>query len=81
VPAIDDDFPDPCCGSATNADPTLPSSGGAFLGPGGQDIVTAPDGHDRLVFHAWDEAKTYRAMHVIELDRQGTLPRAGKEAP
>jgi beta-xylosidase len=57
------------------------SSGGAFLGPGGQDIVTAPDGHDRLVFHAWDEAKTYRAMHVIELDWQRTLPRAGKEAP
>ncbi len=29
------------------------SSGGAVRGPGGQDVVTGPDGRDRILFHGW----------------------------
>lgn len=41
---------------------------GAVVGPGGQDVVVAPDGSDVLVFHSWDDAITYRGMHVAPLD-------------
>lgn len=41
---------------------------GRLTGPGGQDVVTTPEGDDLLVFHAWDEAVTYRAMHVAPMD-------------
>jgi arabinan endo-1,5-alpha-L-arabinosidase len=40
---------------------------GMFLGPGGQDVVQASDGTDWLVFHAWDPAITYRALHAERL--------------
>jgi arabinan endo-1,5-alpha-L-arabinosidase len=40
---------------------------GEFLGPGGQDVVHASDGTDWLVFHAWDPALTYRALHAERL--------------
>ncbi|MEO7060269.1 MAG: glycoside hydrolase family 43 protein [Lapillicoccus sp.] len=43
------------------------SSQGRFLGPGGQDVVTAPDGSDLLVFHSWDPALVYRGMNVLAL--------------
>ncbi|MFF4578845.1 glycoside hydrolase family 43 protein [Streptomyces sp. NPDC001373] len=29
------------------------SFGGAVRGPGGQDVVTGPDGRDRILFHGW----------------------------
>ncbi|ARU51093.1 hypothetical protein CBR64_05900 [Cellulosimicrobium cellulans] len=41
---------------------------GDVRGPGGQDVVTAPDGSDALVFHGWNEAFTYRAMYVADLE-------------
>jgi len=41
---------------------------GEVIGPGGQDVVVAPDGSDVLVFHSWDDAITYRGMHVAPLD-------------
>ncbi|MDF2807764.1 MAG: hypothetical protein K0S43_2710, partial [Cellulosimicrobium sp.] len=41
---------------------------GDVRGPGGQDIVTAPDGSDAIVFHGWNEAFTYRAMYVADLE-------------
>ncbi|MGJ7442161.1 glycoside hydrolase family 43 protein [Aquipuribacter sp. MA13-6] len=41
---------------------------GELIGPGGQDVVVAPDGSDVLVFHSWDDAITYRGMHVAPLD-------------
>jgi beta-xylosidase len=44
---------------------TTDASDGRFIGPGGQDVVTAPDGTDRLVFHSWDVAYTYRGINVV----------------
>lgn len=49
-------------------------SGDTLLGPGGQDVVTAPDGTDRLVLHSWDPAFAYRGMNVIPLDWDGNEP-------
>ena len=50
------------------------SSGGHYLGPGGQDIVAAPDGSDWLVFHSWDPAGVYRGMNVLPLTWSGNVP-------
>jgi arabinan endo-1,5-alpha-L-arabinosidase len=47
---------------------TTAMSGSRALGPGGQDIVVAPDGRDRIVYHSWDPAFAYRGMSVSELD-------------
>ncbi|WP_434992440.1 glycoside hydrolase family 43 protein [Arthrobacter sp. Ld5] len=35
-----------------------------YIGPGGQDLATAPDGQLYLLFHSWDAAVTYRSMHA-----------------
>ncbi|MFD2093465.1 glycoside hydrolase family 43 protein [Blastococcus deserti] len=40
---------------------------GRYVGPGGQDVVVAPDGGDRLVFHSWYGGETYRAMNALAL--------------
>lgn len=60
-----------------NPEPLLStnSSGGRFLGPGGQDVVAGPDGGDHLVFHGWDPAFTYRGMYVAPLEWDGSTPR------
>jgi len=50
------------------------SSQGRFVGPGGQDVVTGPDGHDLLVFHSWDPARVYRGMNVLPLAWNGEQP-------
>ncbi|MET0298042.1 MAG: glycoside hydrolase family 43 protein [Microbacterium sp.] len=50
------------------------SSGGRYLGPGGQDVVSTPEG-DRIVFHSWDESYAYRGMHVAPLEWDADLPR------
>lgn len=52
------------------AEPLLESASldGAFVGPGGQDVVTGPDGEDRLVFHSWYADLTYRAMNTVALE-------------
>jgi beta-xylosidase len=47
---------------------TTDGSEGRFVGPGGQDVVTAADGSDRLVFHSWDVAFLQRAVYVVPLD-------------
>jgi len=49
------------------------SSHGLYLGPGGQDIVTGPNG-DELVFHSWDASYAYRAMRSLPLRWQGDAP-------
>jgi beta-xylosidase len=51
-------------------EPLLTTDGtdGQFIGPGGQDVVTAPDGSDRLVFHSWDVAFLERGVNVLPLD-------------
>ncbi|MDQ1583744.1 MAG: arabinan endo,5-alpha-L-arabinosidase [Microbacteriaceae bacterium] len=52
------------------------SSGGRFLGPGGQDIVTF-HGTDWLVFHSWDASYAYRGMHALPLRWNGSTPSLG----
>lgn len=44
------------------------------LGPGGQDVITGPDGEPRLVFHGWDEAFSYRVLYVAPLEWDGREP-------
>ncbi|WP_258314590.1 family 43 glycosylhydrolase [Streptomyces sp. Act143] len=44
---------------------TTSSFSGAVRGPGGQDVVTGPDGRDRIVFHGWKGAG--RALHMADL--------------
>jgi len=50
------------------------TSEGRYIGPGGQDVVTAPDGSDRLVFHAWDEAFLQRGVSVVPLEWEDGRP-------
>jgi len=47
---------------------------GRYLGPGGQDVVTAPDGSDRIVFHSWDSLFIQRGMNVLPLGWQDGVP-------
>ncbi len=44
-----------------------------YLGPGGQDIVSTPDG-DVLVFHGWDDLFIYRGLAALPLDWEGATP-------
>jgi arabinan endo-1,5-alpha-L-arabinosidase len=53
---------------------TTDASDGRYIGPGGQDVVTAPDGKDRLVFHSWYGGIGYRAMNALELTWEDGLP-------
>lgn len=59
-----------------HAEPLLStsSSAGRYTGPGGQDVVTAPDGTDRLAFHSWDPSGVYRGMNVLPLKWKGDVP-------
>ncbi|QFG68700.1 glycoside hydrolase family 43 protein [Ornithinimicrobium pratense] len=54
-------------------DPLLASTGSApeYVGPGGQDVVTGPDGQDYVLFHSWRGETTYRAMNVLPLSWEG----------
>jgi len=45
-----------------------------YVGPGGQDVVTGPDGQDRIVFHSWYGDTTYRAMNVLPVSWEGGRP-------
>lgn len=49
------------------------SSDGRYIGPGGQDIISTPDG-DRMVFHGWDELLIYRGLHSVALDWTDDVP-------
>ncbi|RZS87050.1 carbohydrate-binding protein with CBM35 doain [Motilibacter rhizosphaerae] len=40
---------------------------GDVRGPGGQDVVTRPDGSTVIIFHGWDPTFTYRAMYTSPL--------------
>ena len=53
---------------------TTDATGGRFVGPGGQDVVTGPDGADRLVFHSWYADNTYRGLNVLPLEWDGGRP-------
>lgn len=45
--------------------------GDRYIGPGGQDLATAPDGQVYLLFHGWDAAVTYRSMHAEPVEWEG----------
>jgi arabinan endo-1,5-alpha-L-arabinosidase len=45
--------------------------GDRYVGPGGQDLATAPDGQEYLLFHSWDPAVTYRSMHAEPVRWEG----------
>lgn len=52
---------------------TTSSSGDLYLGPGGQDVVSTPDG-DMLVFHGWDDLFIYRGLAALPLEWDGATP-------
>lgn len=43
---------------------TTDTFGGAVVGPGGQDVVTGPDGRDRILFHGWSADHSRRSMYA-----------------
>jgi arabinan endo-1,5-alpha-L-arabinosidase len=53
---------------------TTELSDGRYLGPGGQDVVTAADGSDRLVFHSWDSLYIQRGLNVVPLAWSDGVP-------
>ena len=64
-------------GPFTKADePLLTTDGtdGRFIGPGGQDVVTSPDGDDRLMFHSWYGEFGYRGVNWLQLDWKAGQP-------
>nr|WP_220476124.1 glycoside hydrolase family 43 protein [Microcella alkalica] len=48
-----------------NPEPLLETDGSPFRGPGGQDLVNAPDGSPHLVIHSWNRSYSAREMHVV----------------
>lgn len=56
-------------------DPVLSTSSAddLYIGPGGQDVVSTPDG-DVLVFHGWDDLFIYRGIAALPLDWEGAMP-------
>ncbi|WP_309144485.1 glycoside hydrolase family 43 protein [Streptomyces sp. BR123] len=52
------------------------SLGGAVRGPGGQDVVTGPDGKDRILFHGWSpDGSRRRLLYAAGLDFTDGTPR------
>jgi beta-xylosidase len=49
------------------------TTGGAALGPGGEDILAQSD-NTWLVYHAWDPTLTYRRPGLARLQWQGATP-------
>jgi arabinan endo-1,5-alpha-L-arabinosidase len=49
------------------------SSGGRYLGPGGEDVVSTPKG-DVLFFHGWNDLMMYRGMYDVPLEWKGDKP-------
>jgi arabinan endo-1,5-alpha-L-arabinosidase len=48
-------------------------SGGRWLGPGGQDVVTGPEG-DAILFHSWDELFIQRGMNLAAIEWDDGVP-------
>lgn len=46
-------------------EPLLQTAGSPFRGPGGQDLVDAPDGSLRMVVHSWNRSYSAREMFVF----------------
>jgi beta-xylosidase len=53
---------------------------GTVRGPGGQDVVTGPDGVVRMVFHGWNSSYGYRAMYMSPMgwDDRGPVVRGSE---
>lgn len=49
-------------------------TGGAYVGPGGADLVNVA-GRDWMLFHSWDDAVVYRGMHAVPVTWKDGLPR------
>jgi arabinan endo-1,5-alpha-L-arabinosidase len=47
--------------------PMLTTIRGEVIGPGHCSVVTAPDGNDAIVYHAWDVDRTRRQMRIETL--------------
>jgi beta-xylosidase len=48
-------------------EPLLTSGATGITGPGGQDLVTGPDGTEHLVVHGWDPAIVYRGVYLLDV--------------
>ncbi len=57
-------------------EPLLTTDGtdGAYIGPGGQDVVVGPDGAEHLVIHDWDTGFSFRGMNVLGLSWEDGRP-------
>jgi beta-xylosidase len=53
---------------------TTDAGDGRYVGPGGQDVVVAPDGSDELAFHSWYGGNTYRGMNFADLTWEDGRP-------
>jgi GH43 family beta-xylosidase len=73
--AVADDVLGPYVEPDTSSGPTLLRSTPGLRGPGHNCVVTAPDGTDAIVFHAWDPALTVRRMFVAPLAWTADGPR------
>jgi arabinan endo-1,5-alpha-L-arabinosidase len=84
------DAPDGPWKEPADATPLLQTVPGVVIGPGHNSVVTAPDGTDVMVYHAWDVGQTRRRLCIdpIQWTPQGprvdgpshadtTLPRCG----
>jgi GH43 family beta-xylosidase len=58
------DAPDGPWREPADAVPLLRTTPGAVIGPGHNSVVTAPDGTDVMVYHAWDLGQTRRRMFI-----------------
>lgn len=65
---------DSIVGPYRKADVPWISSAGAVVGPGGQDIVIAPDGSTWLAYHSWDPSNRYRRLNLDRLAWNGAAP-------
>lgn len=45
-----------------------------FIGPGHNSCTLGPDGQDMIAFHAWDETRTGRYMHLRGLELDAAAP-------
>ena len=60
---------------APSADPALLRSGDGLVGPGHNSLTTMPDGTDAIAFHAWDEERVRRQLHVHRISFEPGGPR------
>lgn len=55
--------------------PPLLSTRADLIGPGHNSLAVSPDGRDVIVFHAWDEERATRRMHVLPISFEPDGPR------